>query len=137
MQAISGDSSKPALTRGPGPVSQALSCSSANYEDAVPSLTDRDMLKLNPNDNQGNPIRPRRSPAARRGEASRVERSCSAAYEDEGRAYWLYTRALLAFREGGGDDEQAVTLVKDAWSANEHVPAMLAGIKPPVFDDSG
>jgi hypothetical protein len=29
-----------------------------------------------------------------------------------------------------------VTLVKDAWSANEHMPAILAGTKPPVFEDS-
>lgn len=45
--------------------------------------------------------------------------------------------ATVAFREGGVDNEQAVTLVKVAWSANEHVPGILAGIKPPVFGDSG
>jgi len=36
----------------------------------------------------------------------------------------------VAFRESS--DEQAVALVKDAWSANEHVPAILAGTKPTV-----
>ena len=95
----------------------------------------RDMLKLNPNDNQG--IRyVLAARLLRRGEEAGLK-ELLAAYEDEGSAYWLYTRALLAFREGGGDNEQAVTLVKDAWSANEHVPAILAGTKPPVFGDSG
>ncbi len=28
-------------------------------------------------------------------------------------------------------------LVTDAWSANEHVPAILAGTRPPVFGDHG
>ena len=95
----------------------------------------RDMLKLNPNDNQG--IRyVLAARLLRRGEEAGLK-ELLAAYEDEGSAYWLYTRALLAFREGGGDDMQAVTIVKDAWSANEHVPAILAGTKPPVFGDSG
>jgi hypothetical protein len=49
----------------------------------------------------------------------------------------FYTRALVAFREGGDSDEQAAALVKDAWSANEHVPAILAGAKPPVISDDG
>jgi hypothetical protein len=42
----------------------------------------------------------------------------------------------LAFRESG-EDAQAVALVRDAWSANEHVPAILAGTKPPVISDDG
>jgi hypothetical protein len=93
------------------------------------------MLKLNPNDNQG--IRYILAACLlRRGEEAELK-ELLAAYEDEGSAYWLYTRALLAFREGGGDNEQAVTLVKDAWSANDHVPAILAGTKPPVFEDRG
>lgn len=37
---------------------------------------------------------------------------------------------------GGLDNEQAITLVKGAWSANEHVPAILAGTRPPLFEDS-
>jgi tetratricopeptide (TPR) repeat protein len=95
----------------------------------------RDMLKLNPNDNQG--IRYILAACLlRRGEEAGLK-ELLAAYEDEGSTYWLYTRALLAFREGGGDDEQAVTLVKDAWSANDHVPAILAGTMPPVFEDRG
>ena len=58
-----------------------------------------------------------------------------AAYEDEGSAHWLYTRALLAFREGRVSEDEIVRLVKDAWSANEHVPAILAGTSSPVISD--
>ena len=58
------------------------------------------------------------------------------AYED-GNASWLYTRALVAFRESGDSDKHAAALVRDAWSANEHVPAILAGTKPPVISDHG
>ena len=60
-----------------------------------------------------------------------------AAYEDEWGAYWLYTRALVAFREGHASERQAVRLVQDAWSANQHVPAILAGAKPAVTSRSG
>ena len=43
----------------------------------------------------------------------------------------------MAFRESGGSDEQAAALVRDAWSANEHVPAILAGTKPAVNSNEG
>jgi hypothetical protein len=45
--------------------------------------------------------------------------------------------ALVAFRESGDSDDEAAALVRDAWSANEHVPAILAGAKPPVTSDDG
>ena len=45
--------------------------------------------------------------------------------------------ALVAFRESGDGDKHAAALVRDAWSANEHVPAVLAGPKPPVISDDG
>jgi hypothetical protein len=57
------------------------------------------------------------------------------ARHEDGSAFWLYTRALVAFRESS--DEQAAALVKDAWSANEHVPAILAGTKPVVSSNDG
>ena len=44
-------------------------------------------------------------------------------------------RALVAFRESS--DELATALVKDAWSANQHVPAILAGTKPAVKSNNG
>ena len=93
----------------------------------------RDMLELNPGDNQG--IRYVLAACLlRRGEEAGLK-DLLAAYEDEGSAHWLYTRALLAFREGRMSEAEVVTLVKDAWSANEHVPAILAGTASPVISD--
>src|SRR5271154_1144014 len=93
----------------------------------------RDMLKLNPNDNQG--IRYVPAGCLLRQDNNSALKELLAAHED-GSAFWLYTRALVAFRESG-EDEQAAALVRDAWSANEHVPAILAGTKPPVISDDG
>jgi tetratricopeptide (TPR) repeat protein len=95
----------------------------------------RDMLALNPNDNQG----VRYILAAvllRRGDEAALK-ELLAAYEDEASAFWLYTRALLAFREGSAGEKQAAALAKQAWSSNEHVPAILAGTKPPVVGERG
>ncbi|HEY2528456.1 MAG TPA: tetratricopeptide repeat protein [Xanthobacteraceae bacterium] len=93
----------------------------------------RDMLKLNPNDNQG--IRYLLAGCLLRQDDDSALKELLAAHED-GSAFWLYTRALVAFRESG-EDKQAAALVRDAWSANEHVPAILAGSKPTVISDNG
>ena len=94
----------------------------------------RDMLELNPGDNQG--IRyVFAGSLLRRGDEAALK-ELLAAYEDEGSAYWLYTRALLAFREGRVSENEVVQLVKDAWSANEHVPGILAGTASPVISDN-
>jgi tetratricopeptide (TPR) repeat protein len=93
-----------------------------------------DMLKLNPNDNQG--IRYVLAGCLLRQDNDSALKELLAAYAD-GSASWLYTRALVAFRESGDSDEQAAALVRGAWSANEHVPAILAGTKPPVISDDG
>jgi hypothetical protein len=77
------------------------------------------MLKLNPNDNQG--IRYVLAGCLLRQDNDSALKELLAAYED-GNASWLYTRALVAFRESGDSDGQAAALVRDAWSANEHVP---------------
>ena len=95
----------------------------------------RDMLKLNPNDNQG--IRyTLLGCLLERGDDGALE-ELLAAYEDDAGVSWLYTRALLAFREGEENGEAAAALAKDAFAANEHVPAILAGEKRPVHSDSG
>ena len=95
----------------------------------------RDMLRLNPNDNQG--IRYLLAGCLlRRGEYAALK-ELLASYEGEGSAFWLYTGALLALREGGEDDKRAVKLARDAWRANEHVPGILAGNKPPVPSAEG
>ena len=79
----------------------------------------RDLLKLNPNDNQG--IRYVLAGCLLRQDNDSALNELLAAHGD-GSAFWLYTRALVAFRESGDSDEQAAALVRDAWSANEHVP---------------
>ena len=94
----------------------------------------RDMLKLNPNDNQG--IRYVLAGCLLRQDNDSALKELLAAHED-GSAFWLYTRLLVAFRESGDVDKHAAVLVRDAWSANEHVPAILAGAKPPVISDAG
>src|SRR5215469_9461678 len=91
----------------------------------------RDMLKLNPNDNQG--IRYVLAGCLLRQDNYSALKELLAVHEDDS-AFWLYTRALVAFRES---DEQAAALVKNAWSANEHVPAILAGTKPAVSSNDG
>src|SRR5205823_1435905 len=70
----------------------------------------RDMLKLNPNDNQG--IRYVLAGCLLRQDNNSALKELLAAYED-GTASWLYTRALMAFRESGDSDEQAAALVRD------------------------
>jgi tetratricopeptide (TPR) repeat protein len=94
----------------------------------------REMLTLNPNDNQG--IRYSLAGCLLRRDELAALNELLKAYADEGNAFWLYTRTLVAFREGGPNDPKAIALAKDAWSANEHVPAILAGTKRPVVRDS-
>jgi len=50
-------------------------------------------------------------------------------YDEDGSALWLYTQALIAYRENGISNGTAEELARKAWKANNHVPAVLAGIK--------
>ena len=87
------------------------------------------MLALNPNDNQG--IRYVLAACfLERGDIEALKKLLTQ-YEDDGSALWLYTRALVAFRENGPDDPGAQELAKEAWEANQHVPAILSGAKRP------
>jgi tetratricopeptide (TPR) repeat protein len=95
----------------------------------------RDMLALNPNDNQG--IRYVLAAVLLRRRDEVALKELLAAYEGEASACWLYTRALLAFRDGGAGEKHAAELAKQAWSSNEHVPAILAGTKRPVVAEGG
>lgn len=95
----------------------------------------RAMLKLNPNDNQG----VRYLLAAellRRGDMLALKRLL-AAYKDEWSVVWLYTRALLAFREGQEGAAGTAMLVADVREANPHVPGILSGAEPPVASRDG
>src|SRR3546814_2932215 len=47
-------------------------------------------------------------------------------YEEDGSAAWVYTLALIAYRE---QDPHGSAIVQEAWDSNPHVPAMLAGLK--------
>jgi tetratricopeptide (TPR) repeat protein len=90
----------------------------------------REMLKLNPNDNQG--IRDVLAALLLKREDIPALKELLAAYEEDGSALWTYTRALLAFRDGGASDETALKRAREAWAANEHVPGILAGRAPAV-----
>jgi tetratricopeptide (TPR) repeat protein len=86
----------------------------------------REMLRLNPNDNQG----VRYSLLQLLLELDQVEeaRALIAQYEDEYSATWLYTQALLAFQQEG-DSPASVRALKEALKQNPHVPVYLSGQK--------
>ena len=86
----------------------------------------QDMLRLNPNDNQG--IRylllPTLIEQKRIEEAENLWRE----YEDDGMACWPYCRALLDFIVHGGGPAAKASL-KKAMNTNKHIPAFLLGLK--------
>ena len=87
----------------------------------------RDMLRLNPNDNQG--IRYVLAGCLMKSGDTEALKTLLKQYEEDGSALWLYTRTLIAFRESEAGDEKAEELARNAWKANSHVPAALAGTK--------
>jgi tetratricopeptide (TPR) repeat protein len=95
----------------------------------------RAMLELNPGDNQG--IRYLLLGCLLRRDDAAAVKQLLAAYNDEYSAHWLYTRALVAFRDGDAEEPRVAKLVRDAWSANPHVPAILAGTRRPVTSNNG
>lgn len=84
----------------------------------------QEMLRLNPNDNQG--IRDLLATClldlGRDDDLDRLLRQ----YEDDASAGWAYARALLAFRRRG-DTEEARKALWEAIKTNRHVPAYLLG----------
>nr|WP_281721235.1 hypothetical protein [Nitrosomonas nitrosa] len=92
----------------------------------------REMLKLNLNDNQG--IRyVLAGHLLELGDTVALKKLIKK-YAEDGSAAWLYTQALLAFQDKDADADQ---IAKDAWQANDHVPAVLAGTQPLVASKSG
>jgi tetratricopeptide (TPR) repeat protein len=98
----------------------------------------QDMLRLNPNDNQG--VRYALAGSLlfldRDDDLDRLLRQYN-----EGSATWAYTKALLAFRRHG-DTPEARQSLKKAEEANRHVPAYLLGEKfppagPPAYYSPG
>jgi len=85
-----------------------------------------DMLRLNPNDNQG--IRYLLANCLLEiGADGELERLLNQ-YEDDGAATWLYSRALLMFRKEG-ETEAANECLAEALKENPFVPAYLLGKK--------
>lgn len=86
-----------------------------------------DMLRLNPNDNQG--IRYVLAGCLmKRGDAEALKELFEK-YDDDHSALWLYSRALVAFRENEARDGKADEFARKALRANNHIPAVLTGSK--------
>jgi tetratricopeptide (TPR) repeat protein len=86
----------------------------------------RDMLRLNPGDNQG--IRYVLARCLMKSRDIEALRKLLREFDD-GTALWLYTRALITFRDNGAEDKTAVELARKAYRANRHVHAALSSAK--------
>jgi tetratricopeptide (TPR) repeat protein len=86
----------------------------------------RELLRLNPNDNQG--IRYLLAACLLDLDRDADLAMLLNAYRDDGSAEWAYTTALVAFRRGG-DTPETQALLKEAVTTNSHVPAYLLGQK--------
>ena len=87
----------------------------------------RDMLRLNPGDNQG--IRYVLSTYLLDQDWDDELRELLKQYEDDGSANWAYHRVLLAFR-AGGDGSESRDMLTTALKVNTHVPGYLLGSSP-------
>lgn len=97
------------------------------YDEAIAHY--REMLQLNPNDNQG--IRYVLACClAELGRYEELEELLNLErYENDCGPAWLYTKALLSFIKNG-DSPQSRAEFKIALKGNPHVPAYIAGKKP-------
>lgn len=93
-------------------------------EDAVEHQ--RELLRLNPNDNQG--LRYRQAEWLLWLERYDELDELFAGYQDDAAAAFAYTKALAAFRREG-DSAEAGRLLDEARELNPHVPAYLSGRK--------
>ncbi len=87
----------------------------------------RDMLRLNPGDNQG--IRYVLARCFMKARDIEALRQLLMQFDEDGTGLWLYTRALVAIRDNGAGDKMAAELAGKACKANRHLPAALAGVK--------
>ena len=87
----------------------------------------RDMLRLNPGDNQG--IRYALASCLMKSRDIEALKDLLKRYDEDCSGLWLYTQALVAFRENGKGNKTATELAKKAWNANSYIPAALAGTK--------
>lgn len=86
----------------------------------------RQMLELNPNDNQG--IRDLLAESLLEEDRDEELGKLLADYEEDASATWVYTRALWLFRNEGATEEAGQAL-KEAEKSNPHVPNYLLGEK--------
>jgi tetratricopeptide (TPR) repeat protein len=86
----------------------------------------REMLNLNPGDNQG--LRYLLAACLLRLQDDAGLERLLEQQEDDGSAYMVYTRALMAFRKTGAS-KRAKKLAEEAWQSNVHIPAALCGAK--------
>jgi tetratricopeptide (TPR) repeat protein len=86
----------------------------------------RDLLRLNPNDNQG--LRYRQAEWLLLLERYDELDELLAAYEDDAAAAYVYTKTLASFRREG-DPLNARKLLAEARESNPHVPGYLTGRK--------
>ncbi|MHC5539844.1 DUF6930 domain-containing protein [Singulisphaera rosea] len=93
-------------------------------DDAIANL--QDMLRLNPNDNQGVRYTLTGWLVAEGKDKELV--TLLKAYDEDDSAWWLYSKALIAFRQGG-DSAEARKELKHAIQQNKHVPIYLLGEK--------
>jgi tetratricopeptide (TPR) repeat protein len=86
----------------------------------------REMLDLNPGDNQG--IRYELAGYLLDEEMDKELGELLERYEEDASAFWVYTRALWRFRKEGDTEEPTVAL-KEAIETNPYVPLYLLGHK--------
>ena len=86
----------------------------------------REMLDLNPGDNQG--IRYELAGCLLDEEMDEELGELLKRYEEDASALWVYTRALWMFRKEG-DTEEATAALKEAIETNPYVPLYLLGHK--------
>jgi tetratricopeptide (TPR) repeat protein len=86
----------------------------------------REMLYLNPGDNQG--IRYELAGYLLDEEMDEELGELLERYEEDASAFWVYTRALWRFRKEG-DTEEATAALKEALETNPYVPLYLLGHK--------
>ena len=87
----------------------------------------REMLRLNPGDNQGNRYLLVRL-LLKEGKDEELGQLLD--QYDEGSSEWLYTRALWLYRRVGGS-RKATKALKEAFEQNPFVPLYLSGLKEP------
>lgn len=92
----------------------------------------QEMLRLNPNDNQGvrYSVMPLLMAHNREPEAIRLLDT----YREE-TAHWHYMKSLVEFRRGGGS-ATSKKAIRSAFRANEHVVDLLQSTDPPLMPDS-